>query len=103
MSKCEFNVAYPREAIDTKGIDAKIPGSELTVQTAAQFLSSLLGLPNRQMTGEVTQNESKFQLRLRYGQREITTDPTEQISELVTSGSETAMRLANPYVLAAKL
>jgi len=106
-AKRDFDEAYPRRGIDIEPIEAKIPGSDFTTRSAAQFISESLGLPSKRITGIVTKVGDKFEVSLRItGGEHLVTKLTSvndgaDAEALVKAASELAMRLTYPYVLAA--
>ena len=61
----DFDEAYPRRWIDIQTIEAKIPGSDFTTRSAAQFISDIFGRPSGRITGFVTKVDNVFEISLR--------------------------------------
>jgi tetratricopeptide (TPR) repeat protein len=106
-AKRDFDEAYPRRGIDIEPIEAKIPGSDFTTRSAAQFISESSGLPSRRITGVVTKAGNMFEVSLRIvGGEHLVTKVTSvndgvDAEALVKAASELAMQLTYPYVFAA--
>jgi hypothetical protein len=60
-SKADYDLAHPRASIGTQILEAKIPGSDFTTRSAAQFISDVLALPGKRIVGEVTKVGSSLQ------------------------------------------
>jgi hypothetical protein len=103
----DFDVAYPRESVGTRTVEAKIPGSDFTVRSAAQFISDLVGRPNKRITGEITKLDDTLQVSLRVaGEESIATEITitndhYDFNDILLKASQIVMQLVRPYVLAA--
>lgn len=108
-AKRDFDEAYPRQWIGTEAIEAKIPGSDFTTRSAAQFVSDVFALPSNQLTGSVTKTDKEFEISFRViGGEHLdakikSTGDTADAEAIVKASSELAMQLAYPYVLAASL
>jgi tetratricopeptide (TPR) repeat protein len=108
-AKRDFDEAYPRRWIGTQAIEAKIPGSDFTTRSAAQFISDVLALPSNRITGSVTKTDNVFDISLRVTGGEhlvakvASTGDTADADAIVKASSELAMKLIYPYVLAASL
>lgn len=108
-AKLDFDEAYPRSWIGPQTVEAKIPGSDFTTRSAAQFISDVLVLPANQVTGSVTKTDKEFDLSFRVaGGRHLTakvasTGDSADAVAIVKASSELAMQLVYPYVLAASL
>ncbi|MCK1419670.1 MULTISPECIES: hypothetical protein [unclassified Bradyrhizobium] len=108
-AKRDFDEAYPREWIGIQPIEAKIPGSDFTTRSAAQFVSDVFALPSKQVTGSVIKTDQQFDLSFRViGGEHVdskvkSTGDTADADAIVTTSSELAMQLIHPYVLAASL
>jgi hypothetical protein len=64
-SKTNYDLAHARASIGTQTIEAKIPGSDFTTRSAAEFVSGILALPSKRIVGEVTKAGSSFELAFR--------------------------------------
>ncbi len=108
-AKRDFDEAYPRRGIDIETIKAKIPGSDFTTRSAAQFISESLGLTSGRITGVVTKVDNAFEVSLRIigGEHLVAKVPSINDSAdaeaIVKAGSELAIQLTYPYALAASL
>ncbi|WP_298880510.1 hypothetical protein [uncultured Bradyrhizobium sp.] len=104
-----FDVAYPRKSIGVEAIEAKVPGSDFTTRSAAQFISDVFALPSNQLAGSVTRTDKEFHISFRVaGGKHLTakiksTGDSADADAIVAASSELAMQLAYPYVLAASL
>jgi tetratricopeptide (TPR) repeat protein len=108
-AKRDFDEAYPRHWIGTQTIEAKIPGSDFTIKSAAQFISDILSFPSKQITGVVTKIDNEFDISFKVSGGEYlvakvtSTSDSADAEAIVRAGSELAMQLIYPYVLAASL
>ncbi len=105
----DFDVAYPRQWVGIQTVEAKIPGSDFTVRSAAQFISALLNRPSKRVTGEITKIDNSFEVTLRISGGEslstkiISNNDRADSDNIVMKASEIVMQLTHPYVLAASL
>lgn len=109
-SEPDFDLAHPRHfllSVSAQPIEAKIPGSDFTVQSAAEFISTVLAYPERRITGEITKLDDAFDVTIRQiGEESLSTKvPTKndrfEPNEIVPIAAQMAMQLAEPYVLPA--
>jgi tetratricopeptide (TPR) repeat protein len=103
------NIAFPQYWTDSKQIDTKIPGSDLTTRSAAQFISEILGRPSGLVTGVITKIDNAFEVSLRVigGEHLVakvtSINDTADAEAIAKAGSELVMQLTYPYILAASL
>jgi hypothetical protein len=108
-SKRDFDLAHPRQSIGTQAIEAKIPGSDFTTRSAAQFISDILALPSKRIVGEVTKVGNVFNVSFRViggehlAKTVTSTTESADAEAIVKAGAELAMKLVDPYTLAASV
>ncbi|SDD07298.1 hypothetical protein SAMN05216337_1007102 [Bradyrhizobium brasilense] len=107
-AKRDFDEAYPREWVGIQSVEAKIPGSDFTTRSAAQFVADVFRRPSMQVVGSVIKTEQEFGLSFELGGRHVeaqvkSSGDTADADAIVKTSAELIMQLLHPYVLAASL
>ena len=103
------NTTKPRLGIDaaTAQVDIQAPGGQLSMKSVVRYVHHLLDLPETHLTGEITRDGNELQILLRSREkRDVrlgTIRSANEVGPLLKLGAEEAVKLVDPYVLAAYL